>query len=329
MHLEWDSNSSTPVKEHGQGRQYHWHHYQPGNATQACQPTESPRMDAAAEGYDRGDLAEVPRAFERAMDIWSATPHQNPLYLLFLGLAELGIDLDVIQQELVRPYLYRCSRCSKWYRDDENGPKACIVSHIQPCIVPDPYDPRDGPGMCHTRYYTCCGTIVRTHSSRAIDGDGVCYVGPHTPFEEPDAQGQPDAQAHLHPYALARPPAEPAMDVPPAPAPHPTFWPAGDVGATSPHPHQPTPAMVNPAASVSSEPVCASPVFPAPTRAGTHLDAAPWRPGLHMPSSDQTRSASPRPSPKIYTTLPWKESSLYHPPGWIEVPASLREQSFM
>ena len=291
---------STSPSENSEDR---WSDITSEDAKLARQPPETSGVDIAGMdyGYDRGCLAGAPQAVQP----WSDKLHYVPPHLV--------VGMNRPRQAIVRPNLSRCPRCLKWCYD---------VAPNLPFNARRSLGPLDAPKTYQTKYYACCGTLVKTHSSGCMDS--MCYVGLHMTHEEWLAQRHPDAQARLYPCTSLRPPAMPTPNVPAALAPRPTFPPAVTGQATSQAPNPSMAPTVNPAASMAAARVPQKPVFPAPTRAGTHPYAAQRRRGMHAPSSDQTRNARPPPSPKIYATLPWTESSLYHPPGWVEVPAALR-----
>ncbi|KAI0807660.1 hypothetical protein C8Q74DRAFT_79914 [Fomes fomentarius] len=309
-HVSYESNPSRTVT--------------PSSTLQPRLPSSSPSaIDVLRIACMRGDLSVLPQLIAAAVNPSPHTciPSPSPAVFqqLLASLSAVGIDFTAA---LCHPL--RCTRCGSVYCEIENGTTACAVQHQPPLVCSDP----DagiwvGNQLCEARYYWCCGTAEVVPPSRPVGG--MCFVGRHTAQDlDPafnseqdilyhsmyerggyDAQAGADLVAQV-PQSLRTMPCESpwqaqaqVQDVlelsygaplqPPTPLPATLRW-FADTNATGDW---------YGASTSQQEPLGEDVAAPTPTL-GTST------------------------APRITSMIPCGESSLYHPPGWIVVPAALR-----
>ena len=241
----------------------------------------------------RGDLSTLPHLIAATVNppAGGILPPPNVLRHLLSILTALGVDFSGAHAALAEgppPPPFRCTRCNRAFRAAENHPAACVVPHKPALVCRDPGAAVGFvEGVYETRYYSCCGTAEVVHPSDP--GGRACFVGWHTTQEVVDGGRQVQV-------------------------PFPPLYAAGLQASTS-------------------ATRTASPVQP-PVPRRNSLNAGRPRPGTEHRAQEpsvshheglhrQVTLVRGHP-PKIIETIPWKESSLYHPPGWVSIPSALR-----
>ncbi|TFK92232.1 hypothetical protein K466DRAFT_659412 [Polyporus arcularius HHB13444] len=259
------------------------------------------------------------------------------LRLLFACLRTLGVDFTPALSALKSTAIHRCTRCTASFCAADNTPTACAVPHAPPLVSWDIELVADGVEPCETRYYPCCGKCVVVFPEQPEEDTdssiSMCYVGPHaasvpTPiadaehedalehkFEGPRSDyGHADADAgktHLQ----ARLPSVQGQGHGQGYTPG-TCVPRPEFGTDEGKPVSPrTATWVNAVKSAADQ---------HQYHQQQHLG---WgRPPVDMNGAPNSAEWTP-PDPRDATmtqTIPWRQSSLYHPPGWIAIPPGLR-----
>ncbi|KAI0748378.1 hypothetical protein C8Q80DRAFT_735600 [Daedaleopsis nitida] len=271
----------------------------------------------------RGDLADLPQRISNALSSCPASvqstgyglPSPNAMVLqqLVACLSALGVDFSAARAALdgtgtgtgTRPSNgpeERCTRCARTFRQAENHSTACQV------VVPQFAVPIPGqPGHFAHRRYVGQHTTSPKQEWAHVDLDlGLAFEGAIWSA----ARSQPEPQPQPGPSSTA------LMDA--AAGIYADSQAAGAIAGS----HVAVPGYDD-----------ALPLLlpPSPWPHATSFDACARPPetevGVRDPSADfvawQRRNGAV-PAPRIVQTIPWNESSLYHPPGWIEVPSVLR-----
>ncbi|KAH9900884.1 hypothetical protein C8Q73DRAFT_222813 [Cubamyces lactineus] len=271
----------------------------------------------------RGDLNNVSDVVLAAFADLPA--NRNFLHIFALMLAGLGFDFSGAYRAQERLYYMHCARCHAWY-DTRNGrsTQECVVAHADPVSVYFRGTTQLFPG----RFYPCCGlNEVIWPGCRPMNS--TCYVGPHTPSPQPLSAalrvgtcrdlGCHSSQAISSPLP---PPLLPSSS---------SYLRMGHRSAAS----APKPGPV-PGASISVPTGIAAPsalgLYTGETAAtgvpvGAAAPSAAVRgaspPGTaplawHQPSEVGTAGVLiPSATPANQERPAWRNSSLYHPPGWI------------
>ncbi|KAI0723765.1 hypothetical protein C8T65DRAFT_627359 [Cerioporus squamosus] len=289
----------------------------------------------------RGDLANLQERILNAVTTTTTTTNDGETIspslfrLLFAFLRTLGVDFAPALAALESTEAHRCTRCSASFRIAENTPTACTVPHAAPLVAWDIELVADGVEPCETRYYVCCGTCVVVSSGAPPEedpamGKGMCYVGPHVAAPIPDVKAGSDCdRADAGKTHLQARPGPSVLEQLPVPVhgpgtcvPRPVF--GLEEGKSVPS-QIATSAWVNAAGGTGK------------SAAGQyqhqhqhrHRDLGRGRPPVNVngtansAGSWTTSGQRPREA-NIWQTMPWRQSSLYHPPGWIAIPPGLR-----
>ena len=144
------------------------------------------------------------------------------------------------------------SRCTRMYRDVDNGSNVCVIRHEFPFVAVS----QDGTPQ--SKDYRCCGLVTPASPDSAETDGGVCYVGPHAwidaspPLVAQNAFPSSNSRSSFPPR-----PAMPTTNVAPINAfpttsdtSFPSCVPRTDMGYAS---RQTTSPTVNPAALATSE----------------------------------------------------------------------------
>lgn len=98
----------------------------------------------------------------------------------------LGHDFSDIRATLADPTVYRCARreCGATFYAWQNGPRRCVVRHMEPIIQHPVTLP--GPTMNPPRIYPCCGGEWGAPQRDGRPDDGTCFEGWHLPVSAAD-----------------------------------------------------------------------------------------------------------------------------------------------
>ncbi|KAM5538074.1 hypothetical protein V8D89_008271 [Ganoderma adspersum] len=323
------------------------------------QPPPGPSsLDLLRMAAFRGDLADIPRLISDVVTGHNPQIQEDTLSTLLRCLAELGIDLKSIHEAAARTRTLYCPRCNRIYRDVDNGPHACIIRHEFPFVA------ISQDGTPQSKHYSCCGLITPASPDSEDRDGGVCYVRPHAWIDDSPplvAQNAFPSSTSTSTSSFPPQPAMPTTNIAPINALATTSdseFPSciartdtshASLRTTSPtvNPAAPAPSEFAPAATLANprhiNPV-PDPVDHTPMIADAHSPAAQWwteplppcaspsqnsdsrwSPGMHGHTNADADAMRVPPPEVLVTTIPWEESSLYHPPGWIRVPAALRD----
>lgn len=286
----------------------------------------------------------------------TTAPGPAMLRLLFACLRTLGVDFTPAYTTLTSQQVQRCTRCAASFRAADNTPTACAVPHAAPLVSYDIEIVADGVEPCETRYYLCCGTCVVVFPGQEEQDAGMCYVGPHVvhsvkhereyqhPHEHARAfgvAGCADSDAGALAGAGKAHPGPQARRLPSVQVQVPGHWhrpgtsvprsaTGSEAGKSGPSPRL---VMARTATWVNGQTAVQS-------AAGQHHHRHLLRRSFDggsagIPNSmgcstmpmrhNAANIAAPQPVPaRVMQTIPWRQSSLYHPPGWITVPPGVR-----
>ncbi|PIL24405.1 hypothetical protein GSI_14159 [Ganoderma sinense ZZ0214-1] len=324
-------------------------------------PFETSVPDLLRTAHFRGDLADIPKRISDVINGRHPRIKEETLRALFHCLAELGVDFEAIHQtaagtrynrihrdidgdsascsirhnfpsNTASQYSSCCGLIATVHPDSEDTyERACYVGpHSQnnnspPRTAPTAYQ-RSSPGFQFQPQPTMPRSSVTPVMVLATTSDsdtGFPSRIARTDRNCPSLQASPAMVNPTTPStsSFASESASPAAtlsELVPAPVP-------GAVG------HTPTMADAHPqAAQWRTE--APPPPYPLPLPSPhvhalesgctctVHPDSS-WSSGLH-----ENATATRVPPPEVLiATIPWRESSLYHPPGWVQVPAALRD----
>ncbi|KAJ8483051.1 hypothetical protein ONZ51_g4950 [Trametes cubensis] len=248
---------------------------------------------------------------------------RNVLHLFALTLVELGFDFNRACRAQESLHYMHCARCHAWYDTrEERGTQECVVPHADPVPVFFRGTTQLIPGM----FYPCCGL----NEVMPMILSSSCYVGPHTPSPQPLSVAlrvgtcrdmgcyfsfpicppspplRSSSSSSLHTGHRSAASAPKPGPVPGASTSVPTGIAApsalglytGEIAASGAPGGAAAPAAAVPAAS---PPGTAPLAWPQPPEVETA--------GVLIPAAAPANQAEERPA--------WRNSSLYHPPGWI------------
>ncbi|KAI0332558.1 hypothetical protein GY45DRAFT_1320759 [Cubamyces sp. BRFM 1775] len=261
----------------------------------------------------RGDLNNVGDVVLAAFTDLPA--NRNFLHIFTLMLAALGFDFSRTYRAQESLYYMHCARCHAWYDTrGERGMQECVVAHADPVSVHFRGTTQLFPG----RFYPCCG-LNEVIWPGSHPTSRACYVGPHTPSPQPLSTALRIGTCRDMGCYLSHPVVTP----PPLPSSSSSSVRMGHRSAASALKPGPVPG-----ASISVPTGIAAPSalglytgeITASGVPGGAAAPAVVVSGAPPPGTAPLGPAGvliPLPAPASQERPAWRNSSLYHPPGWI------------